>query len=251
MVIQRLEAPNCVLHVRGLEIPLDLNDTSDFLFYHGGEDKWGYESGLVETATMLVSHNDVCLDVGANRGYLSLVFSQLSGPGGRIHAFEPSPVAIAKFFRTVEANRFSEASRAPIFLHQNAAWDCQETLSLYPSVIESGRDSVQSQGMRAPFQIEAVKVDDILRNERRVRLIKIDVEGSELQALRGMRNVIDNSSDVVLLVEWNRSYATMELWDEIVDRFRVRRLSRHGPIAVHSPSSLHGTHTLLCERIPG
>lgn len=242
-LIRRLGSANQVVRAWGVTVPVDLRDISDFLFF-----TWDRGPGVVEAATQAIGRGDVCLDVGANRGYLTVLFSLLSGPTGRVHAFEPGARSLAKFRSTLDANRYSEGQQAPIELHTVAAWDGTEKVPLYASLVDSGRDSTQSHGTSMCTEVEARRIDDVLAREGPVNFVKMDIEGAELRAMRGMEGVLDRSPNLTLVIEWNHIYATRPLWDLLSSRFDIYLLTSQGPLPLRGPEGLRGVHNLLCRK---
>src|SRR5208283_615601 len=59
--------------------------------YHGILRLWGRSNGMKVLLAGLVRRGDIVFDVGANLGIFTALMSNLVGPGGRVHAFEPSP----------------------------------------------------------------------------------------------------------------------------------------------------------------
>ena len=246
--LKRSASPVREIYAHGVRVFLDLRDLSDYVFYRSMVEG-GYEEELVQFATSALRPGDVCLDVGANRGYLSLVFAKLVGATGRVHAFEPEPATLSKLRYNLQLNWRLFTGEIPVVTHPVAAWDENCEVDLHSSLIEHGRDSVQPHSGSTGTRVRAMKVDDELEGEKRpVRLAKIDVEGSELRALRGMRNLIDRSPDIVLLIEWNRSYATFGLWDELCSRFTIAQATSAGCKRVTSPKDLRGILTLVCTK---
>lgn len=234
--------------MRGIAVPLDLNDTSDLLFFGTGAPYQDYEPELIAAAAAVLRPGDTCVDVGANRGYLSLILARLVGPSGRVHSFEPGPRSLAKFGRTIEANRSWDRHRGQILLHPFAAWDRTDEITLYSSPIDNARDSTVAHAPGAGTTVPARRIDDVLSLEGPVKVLKLDVEGAELRALVGASRLIDRSPDVTLLVEWHRAYATIPLWEWLSTRFRVSRLTPGGAVPVTRPRELAGIQTLACTR---
>ena len=71
-----------------------------------------YEQSLQQWLQQYVQPGAVCLDVGAAKGYFSLLMAKLAGPSGYVYAFEPSP--INEFI-----NRTSTSMRISLWLHQD------------------------------------------------------------------------------------------------------------------------------------
>jgi len=132
----------------------------------------------------------VFLDVGAHIGIFTMKASRQVGPQGRAVAFEPNPETLAMLRDNVAANRMDNVTVEGI-----ACTDKEQELTLYAApVINTGASSL-SQSNAAygdgqaprPFQVRGRPIDDVVRelNLTHVDAIKIDVEGAELQVLRG------------------------------------------------------------------
>src|SRR3954447_18860591 len=78
-----------------------------------------YEPKVIAALTRLVRPGDVCADIGANVGYYSLLLAQLTGPEGRVVAFEPRDDMVAYFERNVAPSGLDDR----IELHRAAVTD--------------------------------------------------------------------------------------------------------------------------------
>lgn len=240
------------LSAHGITVSFDLTDLSDYLFYRAMI-AGGYEEELVELLADLVRDGDTCVDIGANRGYLTLVLARLSGPTGVVHAVEPGQKALAELARNLEINGRRENGLSRIVVHPIAASDEGGEVRLYSSQVDFTRDSL-TQHLGEGVKVRGAALDDELGAGTHVRIVKIDAEGAELKTLRGMRKIIDESGDMILILEWNRSYATYELWDEIVRRFDVYRITGRRtraslePVSSHKP--LRSIENVVCLQRP-
>ena len=123
------------------------------------------------------------LDLGANIGFFSLLAASLVGPSGRVYSFEPSPKNVRVLCASQAANGFNH-----IQVIQAAASDKQELLRYFAS---SSNGNVGAVGGVRPEEILnaetvlALRVDDVIPRDERIDFVKIDVEGYELNALKG------------------------------------------------------------------
>jgi FkbM family methyltransferase len=136
----------------------------------------------------------VALDVGANVGGYALLLGQWVRPGGRVYAFEPAPDAFDGLSRHVRLNGLSDVV-VPVRV---AAAGATGTGRLAADGI-SGANRLTGEGDAVP----TVTLDDFCAREGiRPTVIKIDVEGAELEVLRGARETIRAAgARLVLLVE--------------------------------------------------
>lgn len=129
---------------------------------------------------------DVAVDVGANLGIVSLHMAKEVGARGRVLSFEPSP-KILPFLRATLA----EDRDLPITLVEVACGEHDGELALQVPEGNAGAASAVIRRKGRPCEIHQVPVrrlDDCLASAgvEKVRLMKLDVEGFEEQALRGL-----------------------------------------------------------------
>jgi FkbM family methyltransferase len=140
---------------------------------------WDRET--VEIIQRLVKAGDVCMDVGANMGSVSLAMAKQIGPSGRVYAFEPGPIMAARFRKNVELN--------PQF--ENVILLTEMGLSEKPGRLFYNQD-MQNRGNGGLLgtsgeSIEVITIDEFATRARLTQLnfVKIDVEGMEYEVLKG------------------------------------------------------------------
>ena len=139
----------------------------------------------------------VVVDAGANIGIYSEFLSRCVGPTGVVHSFEPSP---DNFRRLRAATR----KLSNVRLSQTALGEHSGKSELYLSdKLNVDHRSYMADGdSRRTLPIEIVALDDYFKPGERVDLIKMDIQGYELHALRGANRVLEDNSDIKLLVEF-------------------------------------------------
>ena len=164
-------------------------DPVDFLGSHVAV--WReYEGGLRNIIRRFLRPGDHFVDVGANIGYFSLLAAKQVGPGGRVSSFEPSPIIREKFLRNVLVNSTSGV----IHVFEKAAWKEEAELIFYEGPLDHcGVSSLRNfPNSSFKFPVPASPVDHLVPyKEFPVRVVKIDVEGAEYEALLGMRKIIE------------------------------------------------------------
>jgi FkbM family methyltransferase len=142
------------------------------------------------------------IDLGANAGYYTFFASYRTGAAGRVYAFEPFPEAFAQLQTEV-----SEFKYKNVVTLNYAASDkpSRHTMFVMPGHHPSNSlHPVPGLSEDASMAVEAVRVDDCI-GAIKVDVIKIDVEGHELHALRGMQRILAANPDVVVFIEFNLS----------------------------------------------
>lgn len=152
----------------------------------------GYESAKAGLASRLARPGAVVFDVGAHAGYYTLIFSQAVGPAGRVVAFEPDPQNVGRLRRHLDLN-----DAGNVTLVEAAVSDSDESGRFAP-----GRDSYTGRLDRhGAIQVAAVTLDDLVEAGRvpPPALMKIDVEGAEMQVLAGCRRLLLSHRPTLLL----------------------------------------------------
>jgi FkbM family methyltransferase len=166
------------------------------------------------TVRQLLLPGQTVLDIGANYGVFTKLFSELVGPAGRVLAFEPVPETC----RTLAAGvRRYGMSNVQVF--SNAVSDRAGHLSMtIPPNSDGYGDNLCCAHVTPPvdspdsFTVESLTIDSL--HLPRVDFIKIDVEGHELEVLRGCRDTITRCHPA-LMVEVTTQSTVNFLCDEL------------------------------------
>ena len=168
----------------------------------------------------LVRPGMVILDVGAHVGYYTRLLAERTGVSGRVIAVEPHP-------RTHEVLRRNTVGWPNVTALQLAAAEGEGRAELYDYLLMSASGSLHydagladqqraqmGAGDVAPrrsdfemrrYGVRTAALDDCLAElgAGRVDLVKMDIEGAEISALRGMRRTIAASPGLALVMEYN------------------------------------------------
>lgn len=140
---------------------------------------------------------DIFVDIGANIGWFTLL---AAARGATVHAFEPFSESLTRLARHVSLNRFSSIQIHPIALGAR-----NETLSL--AVAGEGNPGANSlvnasrSFGRVEVPVRTLAGELTAAEARRVKLVKIDVEGWELEVLRGAQALAPHLRNAVFVVE--------------------------------------------------
>jgi len=158
-----------------------------------------FEPLETELVMRIVRPGDVVLDLGANIGYYTLLFARLVGESGKVIAFEPDP----NNFRLLQKNIYANGYRN-VILFNKAVADTQGTMRLFLCEDNKGDHRLYDSGdNRTVISVETTTVDAAIAPlTDRVDLIKMDIQGSEPRALRGMRHTLTNNPNIQLISEF-------------------------------------------------
>ncbi len=135
--------------------------------------------------------NDTVVEVGANIGAHTVSFAKAVSPRGRVVAIEPQPVIFRMLCANLALNGLLNADT-----HQCGCGAADGTMSVpsldYEAENNFGGASLEPYDDARPADAVPVRrLDDVLKTQRRVDLIKIDVEGMETDVLKGGAAVIE------------------------------------------------------------
>jgi FkbM family methyltransferase len=139
------------------------------------------------------------LDCGSHIGYLALLFARAVGPDGGVHCFEPDPRVAPRLRDHVASNGMRHVTVTQAAVSDRSGDDVELSLTDQLGWSSTGPHLGEA---HATATVPTIAVDDYVRdNHIEPRFIKLDVEGAEGAALRGMAQTLSGGS-APLLVEW-------------------------------------------------
>lgn len=189
------------------------------------------EPGVQEEILRHLRPGGCFYDVGAHIGFYSLLAARLVGEEGRVVAFEPDPTNVAVLQENLTRNNLSEVEVIPAAVWNHSGHVTFQRSAAESPEVSSRRGGVVGSNREAPgsgrIEVEAVSLDEFARDHRLPTMIKIDVEGAEVQALQGARNLIAQTRPI-LLVEVHHQPAATFLEDQLRQNdYRIEWLTRH------------------------
>lgn len=163
-----------------------------------------HEATEIDAVCRQLDHTAVVVDVGANIGTFAIPVTRATM--ARVIAVEP----VSTTFALLDANVRRNGVDGLITRVRAAVGDAAGDV-----VLTTGGQSAnyvladQTKARAGEEQVPSVTLDELLRNERRVDLIKVDVEGLELSVLRGALETLARHSPTVLLeieARWTARY---------------------------------------------
>lgn len=148
---------------------------------------------------------DVVIDVGAHIGRYSMTGSRLVGKEGKVIAIEASPSNYEMLNRNIKLNRLTNVLTVNCAAFSKEAtvklYEPDETASIYNTVMSSRADVNHAKYA----EVNASALDSIIGSTgfstSSIDWIKIDVEGAELEVLKGATQILSACRDISLLVE--------------------------------------------------
>lgn len=151
-----------------------------------------HEGGEVEDTLMgLLKPGGVFLDVGAHVGHYSLRASRVCQ---HVIAVEPNPATVRRLCEHRDLNGIFNLS-----VYELAAWDERTSLYLHQPNGQTRDGSTRVLPDAGAVKVQAAPLDDMLGWLGQLDTVKLDVEGADLHALRGMRGLIAKHKPVLFI----------------------------------------------------
>jgi len=143
-----------------------------------------YEAGTLSVMNKCLRKSDLFFDIGSNIGLMALYASMAVGDSGRVHAFEPQESTVNILKNNIQLNNFNNISTYSIALGATS-----RSATIYASPESRGSSSLIQTPERTETgsNIPVKPLDDFVKenNISTIRMVKIDVEGWELEVLKG------------------------------------------------------------------
>ncbi len=201
----------------GLKFDADTRQLIDWnLLFHGD-----YEPHMRRLFNRLTGPGGVAIDVGANVGAHTLTLASLVGAAGHVLAFEPNPAIRKRLQANIELNGMSQVSvYAQALAEENG---CLQLRVPKAGSAESSNPGLASLvALETPHDLIDVEVrrgDDLVVDAdiSRLDLVKIDVQGYEMQVLHGLEATLDRFKPAVLFEfeDWAWRAANSALSDAV------------------------------------
>lgn len=172
-------------------------DLRDFRFWFNTSDvemgvRMGF--GIYEPETEqffreVITPGMICWDIGAQTGFFTCLFAKLSGPEGRVYAYEPMPPSYEMILKNISENGFG-----PRVSVRNVA--CSDAHGFVP-MTKTSQMFIVDHDSKDTQTVECVRLDQ--EENLLPELIKIDVEGHEPAVLRGLANVLERCSPLIVM----------------------------------------------------
>ncbi len=215
-----------------------------------------YEMGTLDIIERYLPEDGVFIDVGANIGLMSLVAALRIGENGQVIAFEPSRKTREIANHNIEINNLEDK----ITLMSSALGAKKEKKLLFDNLdINRGAASlVKGKESGEGEEIEITTLDSDY-SQQKIDVLKIDVEGYELEVLKGAVEILRRKKPPVLIVECteeteHQDFSRADLFDFILStqprykcyKLKGTKLRRSNLIEIHQESDLPTHDNIIC-----
>ena len=178
--------------------------SGDFGVTFEAESTGEYEPVTTKLLEGLLEEGMTFIDIGAHVGLFVLPASKWVGAKGRVVAFEPHP----ENFAMLEENIANNALPSNIEAVQSAVSDISQPVQLHMSTFNTGDHQLFHKGGRNTIKVKCTTVDDYFPSGTKVDVIKMDVQGAEAAAFRGMQRLLEENENIQVI--WELSPAQLE-----------------------------------------
>lgn len=184
---------------------------NDLKFFYGK-----YDSGLAE---FILTNNDyedetrkeieallkpgnIFFDLGANIGFYTVLSAKIVGPLGKVYSFEPTPSTRVFLSQNVNTNNLDDN----VIIEEYAISDTVGK-AFFEVTDNSECNTILDSSALNAIEVNTISIDEYckLKGIQSIDLIKIDIEGQELKAINGMKNINNLSPDLKLVFEFHAS----------------------------------------------
>jgi FkbM family methyltransferase len=186
----------------GFEMFIDPSDDLDRDFYLGT-----FDPAMLKLISQTVREGDTCIDIGAQKGYVSLTLAQAVGNKGRVLAFDADKRAAAKLIANIDRTnqRVIEVFQCALGEREGS---CTFVLSKVLGWSSRFPNELAKTAVEETVEVKVNSFDEMIARKEisiepnKVSFIKLDAEGSEPLILKGMRSFLSTARPV-LCVEVN------------------------------------------------
>lgn len=149
-----------------------------------------------------IKNGDTVFDVGANNGYYTVLASKLVGKNGKVYAFEPDPQSLKLIYKNLKLNNCKNVT-----VIESALGNKKGKLALSQDTSNPGESSLSHKNNGKNIMVDVTTLDNFIkiRKIKKIDLMQMDVEGSEVNVLRGSVGSIQNNKIVKIITECNPS----------------------------------------------
>jgi FkbM family methyltransferase len=156
-----------------------------------------WEPGETANIADRIRAESTFIDVGAHVGYYTLLAARLVGSNGLVVAFEPEPKNFELLIANVGLNRLEN-----VVCFSFAVSDLTAPAKLYLAGDNTGDHRLADDGNRPSIEVRTIKLDELDGLVPPVGFVKLDTQGGEEAAIRGMETLLAASPEVELSLEF-------------------------------------------------
>ncbi len=150
----------------------------------------------IETKQIIknIIQNDIVVDIGSNIGYYTILVSRIVGDKGKVYAFEPNKEILPILKKNIEINSCKNVS-----IIQKAVSEKNGRIKFYLMEENKAQSSTYKSGeSNEEVEVDSVSLDKFFSGKKKPNFIKMDIEGGELNALKGAKKLLKKNIKIFL-----------------------------------------------------
>jgi FkbM family methyltransferase len=160
-----------------------------------------YEIELQNVLARELKTGDVFYDIGANAGFFSVLAAKLVGATGHVFAFEPLPENMKSIKEQLSINHLEHCELVGKAVSDDSGpvsltLACNNSMARVPDM-QAGQTGADE----GTLMVDAITLNDFIKDNPMPSLIKIDVEGAEARVLTGADRLLNSPNPPKLLIE--------------------------------------------------
>jgi len=173
-----------------------------------------YDLIVTEVLWRLIESGETAIDVGANLGYMTTIMAKKVGKTGKVWCFEPNPEVykelsknVASWHKTLDWNQINTQQIA-LSNQSGVGVLSVPTNNREEAALISSQELQGQENLAESYTVTLARLDEILKNSGQISLMKIDVEGHELEVLQGATELISKQQIRNIIYEDHSGYPT-------------------------------------------
>jgi FkbM family methyltransferase len=162
-----------------------------------------FEKEVVDLASNYIKKGTTVLDIGANFGQMSILFSNLTGESGHVHSFDADDCIYEIFCKNIEANN----KLSKITPHFGAVHNKAGEVLIFPEQNFEEFAAYGAYGIdynaKTGREVSTITIDS-LNIQETISFMKIDIQGGDLQAMQGaVETIAKNQMPILFEYEYH------------------------------------------------
>jgi FkbM family methyltransferase len=143
-----------------------------------------------------IKKGDTVLDIGSNIGFYASIISELVGDNGKVICFEPDKTNFKHLQNSLK-------NQPNVILVNKAVSDKTGKIEIFTSHrLNVDHRTYKPEKYNSSYFIDAITIDDYLAENFHVDFIKMDIQGAEIFALKGMKKVLSENKNLQIVTEF-------------------------------------------------
>ncbi len=181
------------VEVHGYKIFLDAADTLNLSTRI-------FEEFEVKVVQKMIRKGDVVIDLGAHIGYYTLLFANLVGKTGRVIAFEPEPTNYELLEKNLKINGYKNV----VLVNKAVSSKTGKNTLHLDEINTTGHTLFNTKEDQTSIEIDSISLDDYFKDYGgKINFVKMDIEGEEPEAIKGMCSILRRRNGIKIMTEFN------------------------------------------------